>query len=48
MTGPRRAGDPATLVASSAKIREQLGWVPQKPSVDEMVADAWTFVQSLS
>ena len=48
VTGPRRAGAPATLVASSAKIREQLGWVPQKPSVDEMVADAWTFVQSLS
>jgi UDP-glucose 4-epimerase len=44
--GPRRPGDPAVLVASSAKIREELGWTPRKPTVDEMVADAWTFVQS--
>jgi UDP-glucose 4-epimerase len=43
---PRRAGDPAVLVASSARIREDLGWVPRKPTVDEMVADAWAFVQS--
>ncbi len=43
---PRRAGDPAVLVASSAKIRDQLGWVPRKPTVDEMVADAWTFEQT--
>jgi UDP-glucose 4-epimerase len=42
---PRRAGDPAVLVASSARIREDLGWVPRKPSVDEMVADAWAFSQ---
>jgi UDP-glucose 4-epimerase len=45
--GPRRAGDPAVLVASSARIREDLGWVPRKPTVDEMVADAWAFEQSL-
>jgi UDP-glucose 4-epimerase len=44
--GPRRPGDPAVLVASSARIREDLGWAPHKPTVDEMVADAWTFVQS--
>jgi UDP-glucose 4-epimerase len=44
--GPRRPGDPAVLVASSAKIREELGWTPRKPTVDEMVADAWTFDQS--
>jgi UDP-glucose 4-epimerase len=42
---PRRPGDPAVLVASSARIREDLGWVPGKPSVDEMVADAWAFGQ---
>jgi UDP-glucose 4-epimerase len=41
--GPRRGGDPAVLVASSAKIREELGWAPRKPTVDEMVADAWNF-----
>ena len=44
--GPRRPGDPAVLVASSAKIREELGWAPRKPTVDEMVADAWKFEQS--
>ena len=43
---PRRAGDPAVLVASSARIREDLGWVPRKPTLDEMVADAWTFEQT--
>ena len=44
--GPRRPGDPAVLVASSAKIREELGWTPRKPTVDEMAADAWAFAQS--
>ncbi|MFL6128546.1 MAG: UDP-glucose 4-epimerase GalE [Mycobacteriales bacterium] len=43
---PRRPGDPAVLVAGSARIREDLGWVPRKPTVDEMVADAWDFVRS--
>jgi UDP-glucose 4-epimerase len=43
--GPRRAGDPAVLVASSALIREELGWSPAR-GLDEMVADAWTFEQS--
>lgn len=43
LTG-RRAGDPAVLVASSDRIRAELGWVPQKPSLDEMVADAWAFL----
>jgi UDP-glucose 4-epimerase len=43
---PRRAGDPAVLVASSGKARDELGWVPAKPSLHEIVADAWTFAQS--
>jgi UDP-glucose 4-epimerase len=43
---PRRPGDPAVLVASSARIREHLGWHPHKPTLDEMVADAWAFEQS--
>jgi UDP-glucose 4-epimerase len=41
---PRRAGDPAVLVASSARIREDLGWAPRQ-SLDEMVAAAWRFEQ---
>ena len=43
---PRRSGDPAVLVASSARIREDLGWVPRKPTLDEMVADAWAYEQA--
>ena len=43
---PRRPGDPAVLVAGSARIREDLGWVPRRPTLDQMVADAWAFAQS--
>jgi UDP-glucose 4-epimerase len=45
VVAPRRPGDPAVLVASSARIREELGWKPEKPSLDEMVGDAWRFEQ---
>lgn len=38
--GPRRAGDPARLVASSRKAGEALGWRP-KQGVEEIVASAW-------
>jgi UDP-glucose 4-epimerase len=44
-SAPRRAGDPATLVASSAKIREELDWVPVHPAIEDMVSDAWRFTQ---
>ncbi|MBA3726120.1 MAG: UDP-glucose 4-epimerase GalE [Armatimonadetes bacterium] len=39
----RRAGDPATLVASSAKIRDELGWTPRYPDLETMVATAWSW-----
>jgi UDP-glucose 4-epimerase len=39
---PRRPGDPAVLVASNARAATELGWTPAR-SLDEMVADAWTF-----
>jgi UDP-glucose 4-epimerase len=42
---PRRAGDPAVLVASSAKIQAELGWQVTK-DLRAMAADAWTFTQS--
>jgi UDP-glucose 4-epimerase len=42
----RRAGDPAVLVASSDKIRKALGWVPEKPSLEAMVGDAWDWIQA--
>ncbi len=37
----RRPGDPATLVASSEKIKRELGWDPQYDSLEEIVASAW-------
>ncbi|HKT04906.1 MAG TPA: NAD-dependent epimerase/dehydratase family protein, partial [Rugosimonospora sp.] len=40
---PRRAGDPAALVASSDRARAELGWVPAKPDLHDIVADAWEF-----
>jgi UDP-glucose 4-epimerase len=39
--GPRRAGDPAVLVAGSEKIRKELGWVSQFPRVHEIIESAW-------
>ncbi len=44
--GPRRAGDPAVLVASSARIRETLGWAPEKQDLRTIVASAWSWLQS--
>ena len=43
--GPRRAGDPPTLVASSARARDVLGWEPQRPSLEEMIGSAWEWRQ---
>jgi UDP-glucose 4-epimerase len=40
-SAPRRPGDPAVLYASAVKIREELGWVPQRPRLETIVADAW-------
>ncbi len=37
----RRAGDSPVLYASAARIREALGWVPARPELDAIVADAW-------
>jgi len=39
--GPRRPGDPAVLVASSEKIRRELGWEPQYPGLRTIVGHAW-------
>ena len=39
--GPRRAGDPAVLIASSEKIRQELGWTPRYPTIEQIVASAW-------
>ncbi|MBF6149882.1 UDP-glucose 4-epimerase GalE [Nocardia nova] len=44
---PRRAGDPAVLIASSAKAIDELGWQPEHNDLDEIVSDAWGFLASL-
>jgi UDP-glucose 4-epimerase len=41
----RRAGDPAVLVASSAKATADLGWRPELTSLDTIVGDAWQLIQ---
>ncbi len=38
---PRRAGDPAVLIASSEKAQRVLGWKPQQSNVESIVASAW-------
>ncbi|MGI8450634.1 MAG: UDP-glucose 4-epimerase GalE [Streptosporangiaceae bacterium] len=45
--GPRRAGDPAVLVASSARIRADLGWQPER-DLRAMVADAWSSTEAMA
>ncbi len=42
---PRRAGDPAVLVASSEKIQAELGWHATR-DLRAMAADAWAFTQA--
>lgn len=37
----RRPGDPATLIAGSDKIREELGWQPKYPQLDDIIQSAW-------
>lgn len=42
---PRRAGDPAVLVASSEKIKAELGWKPKFAELDQIVTSAWQWHQ---
>lgn len=44
---PRRAGDPATLIASSDRIRQELGWNPTRTDLEMIVTDAWAFTSRL-
>ncbi|MBK8175289.1 MAG: UDP-glucose 4-epimerase GalE [Rhodospirillales bacterium] len=41
--GPRRAGDPPTLVAAPDRIRRELGWEPRFVDLDEIVRTAWSW-----
>jgi len=43
--GPRREGDPPSLVADSHKLQTTLGWQPKRADLDRIVSDAWQFAQ---
>ncbi len=43
---PRREGDPAMLVAAAERARTELGWSPAKPTLHDMVSDAWDFYRA--
>lgn len=43
---PRRAGDPATLIAASGKIVSELGWKPQFPGLEAIISSAWNWHQA--
>lgn len=45
---PRRAGDPAAIIANSELAREQLGWKPAYDNLDTIVGDALRWEESLS
>ena len=44
-TGPRRAGDPAILIASSDRIKGELGWQPQFQDLELIIDSAWRWMQ---
>ena len=43
---PRRAGDPAILIASSSKAKKVLGWNPIREDIEVMIKDAWVWEQN--
>ena len=45
-TSERRAGDPAVLVASSERIKSELGWTPQFQNLRQIVESAWSWMQN--
>jgi len=42
---PRRSGDPARLMATSERIRSELGWVPEYPDLYTIIETAWRWHQ---
>jgi UDP-glucose 4-epimerase len=43
---PRRAGDPAVLVASSDRAKSELGWKPRLPELESIIDNAWRWIGS--
>ncbi|MCX2953385.1 MULTISPECIES: UDP-glucose 4-epimerase GalE [unclassified Lentzea] len=46
VVAPRRAGDPAVLVASAERARADLGWKPERADITGIVRDAWEFTRA--
>jgi UDP-glucose 4-epimerase len=44
--GKRRPGDPPVLIASSEKIKEELGWKPKYPDIHSIISSAWRWHSS--
>lgn len=42
---PRRAGDPAVLIASSEKIQRELSWQPEQQDLRAIIASAWKWMR---
>ena len=43
---PRRSGDSARLVASSEKVKRELGWAPEHDNLHEIISSAWEWHKS--
>lgn len=48
VTAPRRAGDPARLVADATLARKELGWRPQYGELEQIIRHAWQWEQKLA
>ena len=46
IVGPRREGDPPSLVADSTRLQTTLGWTPVRADLERIVSDAWDFAQT--
>jgi UDP-glucose 4-epimerase len=46
--GPRRAGDPAAIVAGAGRVRDILGWAPVHDDLDEIVTSALAWEKHLA
>jgi UDP-glucose 4-epimerase len=44
----RRAGDPATLVADSGKIKASFNWTPMYEDLEQIIATAWNWIQKVN
>lgn len=44
--GPRRPGDCTKLVSGSTRAETELGWIPKRSTMNQMIADAWRWHQT--